>query len=230
MQLKILSWNIWVFCNFERIKDFLAESNADIVGLQEVKDDDQDRDVVSYMKSLGYECVFTSVKKVWNGVEYNDGLAIFSKYPIIASKIYNLSEMENRCAIRADIEVNGKVTHFFSTHLIHTHQKYSEIQDLQAENLLKVLPQTSTIIVGDFNATPESNPIKKMSGVFVNTDSKELPTWSIDILGCSICKLEKLNTKLDYIFTSKDIKTESFKVENDATGSDHLPISVIVEI
>lgn len=45
----------------------------------------------------------------------------------------------------------------------------------------------------------------------------------------NILKPQGLLYRLDYVFTSYDIKTSSFKVEK-TKGSDHLPVSTIIEI
>ena len=83
--------------------------------------------------------------------------------------------------------------------------------------------------MGDFNATPESPVIKSIQKVLVDSDPSSTPTWSVYPEGCRICNPQKLDTCLDYIFTSIDLKTSSFKVE-ESKASDHLPISVVVEI
>ncbi len=230
MQLKILSWNIWIDGHFDQIVDFLKTSDADIIGLQEVQTDDPKRDVIKYLEGLGYKYVFAPVTKEWGGKVWKDGPAIFSRYNIIESKTHTLSEVNSRAAIQADIQVgNNKALHVFSTHLLHTHQKPDELQVMQVDSLIKVLPGDNTIVMGDFNAAPDSIAIQKMRGIMMDADPASSPTWSVYPEGCSKCIPQAINTRLDYIFTSKDIKTSSFKVEN-SKGSDHLPISVIVEI
>ncbi len=229
MQLKILSWNIWIDGHFKEITEFLRQADADIIGLQEVKDDDPGRDIIGFMSGLGYGHIFVPVRKGTAGKIKSDGPAIFSKFPIHESKIFNLSDIYNRAAIQTDIEVGKTILHVFCTHLLHTHQQWSEVQDMQADNLLKVLPKGKTIVIGDFNATPESTVIRKMKAVLVDTDSASLPSWSVYPEGCSTCKPQKIDMRLDYIFVSRDVKYNSFEVGN-SKGSDHLPVSVIIEI
>ena len=159
----------------------------------------------------------------------SDGPAVFSKYPIRAKETHLLSEENARAAVRADIEIEGKIIHVFSTHLIHTHQKDSPLQEAQVEKLISLVPKENSIVMGDFNATPHSTAIQKMKKVFTDTDSASKPTWSVYPEGCSTCKPQAIDTRLDYIFTTPDIATDSFKVEN-SDASDHLPVSVFVEI
>ncbi len=229
MILKILSWNIWIDGDFDGIVDYINKSNADIIGLQEVVDNDPERKIIDYLKSAGYNFVFAPVSKFWDGVEYKDGPAVFSKYPIEKREIHILSKQDPRAAAQADIRIGNKILHVFSTHLLHTHQKESLIQEEQAKNLVSLVPKTKSIIMGDFNALPDSNAIKMMSHSFKDADSQNLPTWSLYEAGCETCKVKDIVYKLDYIFTSEDLKTKNYKVEA-SKASDHLPISVEIEI
>lgn len=229
MQLKILSWNIWLNGDFDQIKKFLKTSNADIIGLQEVEDHKPTRDVIGYLNNLGYRHVFAPIEKTWDEILYNDGPAIFSKFEILDSQIYQISETDPRVVLQVDIQISNKILHVFNTHLVHAHMQESEEQTKQGKNLIKVLTHDDTVVMGDFNATPDVTVIKNMQNVLVDSDPSSAATWSVYPEGCSKCKLQTVNTRFDYIFTSNDIKTNSFKVEK-SKASDHLPISVNIEV
>jgi len=230
MRIKILSWNLWTEGKFNLIADFLKTADADIVGLQEVLDDDPQRNVIGLLKGLGYEGVFAPARKEVGKEIWNDGPAIFSKLKIVETKTYMLSEISGRAAVKADVQIGNKIIHIFNTHLKHTHQQETELQNLQAENLIKILPKENTILMGDFNATPGSSVIKEMAEIMVDSDPASTPTLNPALFDCSGCEAGKIaNTRLDYIFTTKDIKASSFKVHS-AAGSDHLPISVIITV
>lgn len=226
--IKILSWNIWVDGNMSLISDFLKKSDADIIGLQEVKENDPGRDVIGYLSSLGYEYVFAP-RQIHKRTGVHFGPAVFSKYKIESSRIHSLSKKEERVAVQANIRVGNHILHVFSTHLSHTHQRESEIQVEQGLNLIKLLPNKNTIVMGDFNATPESLTIKNMQKALVDTDPSSNSTWSLYPEGCPVCKPQSLSIRLDYIFTSKDVSVKSFEVGN-SKGSDHLPVLITVEI
>ena len=200
MKYKILSWNVWINGYFDKVTEFLKMAQADIIGLQEVVDNDPKRDVINMLSKLGYEYAFGSVEHSWGGKVYRDGPAVFSKHKIIKTETYILSEKDKRVAVRADILVGDETLHVLSTHLIHTHQKGSEEQDIQVSNLIKKLPSERTILMGDFNATPQSSVIKSMQKVLVNSDPSSTPTWSVYPEGCRICNPQKLDTCLDYIY------------------------------
>ena len=84
------------------------------------------------------------------------------------------------------------------------------------------------IVAGNFNATPDSAPIKMMREALIDTDPKSRNTWSNYPEGCPKCIFNGLDTRLDYIFVSKNIKYDSFKV-HDSKASDHLPISINIK-
>lgn len=227
--MKILSWNIWIDCHFDEVKKFLAAADADIIGLQEVKDDDPERDVIGFLAGLGYGHVFAKTEQNWKGKIYRHGPAIFSRLPMVGSKAFFIDLVDQRAAARADIEMNGRVLHIFSTHTLHTHQKESLQQEAQIARLIEELPSENVVMMGDFNATPESAGIRMVREVLVDTDPTDKPTWSMYPEGCSVCLPQKLDTRLDYIFVSKDIAFHSHEV-GESKGSDHLPISVEVDL
>jgi endonuclease/exonuclease/phosphatase family metal-dependent hydrolase len=229
MALKVASWNIWVNNHFNLVKDFLYKSDADIIGLQEVSENDQSRDTVKYLNSLGYKHVFAPQLRPWDANGRKDGPALFTKFEIVESKKYVLSEEYGVGAVQANLRIGGKVVRFFSAHLSHTHQKDSAIQMQQVERLLNLIPSDLSVLMGDFNATPDSQTIQKVKEVLIDVDQKDLPTWSVYPEGCEVCLPQTIETDLDYIFTTKDIVSRSFKVE-ESSGSDHLPISVILEL
>ena len=244
MKLKILSWNIWGGRHIEDVLAFLKDADADIIALQEVIKEKDTNTALTIAERLKYEPVYAigmPISSKWTGPirEKEEtlmfGNAILSKHPITFSKHYELSSGESRIVISADISINGSIVHVFSVHLKHLHitQNKPEIvamHDGQADQLAKFLPPSRTVVMGDFNALPGSYAIKKMSSVVRDAEvDSATPTWSVYPEGCDVCSPKGIAYKLDYIFTSKDIITSSFKVEQ-SDGSDHLPVSAIVEL
>lgn len=227
--MKVLLWNIWIDGYFDKITDYIKNANADIIGLQEVLENDPKRNIIGFLEKLDYQHVYAPVKKIWGNEVWSDGPAIFSKHEIINSQTYSLSKTDTRAAVRADIKIEDKIIHVFSTHLIHTHQMESEIQQEQVKTLLGVLTPEKTILMGDFNAIPESETIKLIKNVMEDTDSSSRSTWSVYPEGCITCKPEGINIRLDYIFISRDLLVKSFEV-GKSDASDHLPITAVIEL
>ncbi len=231
MKIKILSWNIWCDSHFDKIRDFLIASNADIIGLQEVSFEDTERDVVGFLKKIGYEYVTAPSAEFTDGKNRHHKLnnAIFSRFPIIESSPHLLRTEGKRGIVEAKIKIDDTILSVFSIHLKHTHQKRTELQDEQAETLVSLLPPKLGIVMGDFNSTPDGYPIQLMNQKYVNTDKTFIPTWSVYPEGCPVCKPEKIDIRLDYIFASPDIVFDSPEV-GTSKGSDHLPVSVWVSL
>ena len=60
MRLKILSWNIWLDGNLEAVTELIRNSNADIIGLQEVIPE-REPDILRSIEGLGYQSTFPSL-------------------------------------------------------------------------------------------------------------------------------------------------------------------------
>lgn len=232
MEIKIISWNIWFGKFYDTVVDFLAKSEAPIIGLQEVTQTKTGKNNIGQKlaRKLGYNYTYaTGMDLEPHGIPLVMGNAVLSKYPIISTQVHNLSQSQNRVAVQANIQVNKDIIHIISAHLLHTHQHESPTQNEQAKNLSSLVPKTKTVIMGDFNSTPTSSPIKIMCEKFNTPTDITKPTWSMYPEGCEECLPQELNIRLDYFFTSKDIVYKDFKIHS-SKGSDHLPMSITIEV
>jgi len=229
MKLKILSWNIWCYGNLDQVADFLKTSDADIICLQEVLPK-EDLNIINFLNKLGYGYSYdNSIKIEKDGKMVNMGNATFTKHKMIANKTHVLSKKESRIALESTIEVNGVLLNVFNAHLTHAHLKESEERDRQMDILIKLLPKDKTLVMGDFNSLPESSTVQKINKILINTDPSLSPTWSNYPKGCPGCFPQSLQYRLDYIFVSKDI-TFSSPTAYPSKASDHLPVSVVIEV
>lgn len=233
MSLKILSWNIWQGKYLPQVIDFLKRADANIIGLQEITQNTNGTKNIAdqIVNELGYEWTYATTSQMQkNGKTMDWGNAILSKNKITGRKTHVLSKNHKRTALEVTIQVGNTMLNVFNTHLLHTHQQPSQTQETQMDNLINALPKEKVILMGDLNATPQSNAIKKIKNVFKNADPKlKTPSWSLYKKGCVVCKPEGLIYRLDYILTSNDIKSSSFKVAR-TKGSDHLPVSAIITL
>jgi endonuclease/exonuclease/phosphatase family metal-dependent hydrolase len=240
MKIKVLSWNIWCGTYLDEVIEFLREADADIIALQEACIDDRGNIAEIIAKELGYQ--FTHAVEMHLPVKFLPnyksedprgilfGNAILTKHQIVESNTIELTHEDKRLVAQANIKINDKVVNVYSVHLKHTHQAQSDLQDKQALNLVELASGGDTIVMGDFNSLPDSDVIQSISRVLRNTEGGvSTPTWSVYRKGCSVCLVDEVKYKLDYIFTSKELKSDSFKVHH-SRGSDHLPITAIIEI
>lgn len=133
-------------------------------------------------------------------------------------------------------KISAKKVFVLNTHLDHVGQiaRAASVKLLKNKiiELSQGLPQ---IVMGDFNATPESDVIKGGMLLPLNSgslfDSKELativygPDWSYHDFGRLSFKERPL---IDYIFVSKEIKVRQYGVLAEALNemqlSDHTPV------
>lgn len=232
MILKVVSWNIWFGTHYHKIAEYLKNAEADVIALQEVIEDldGKHNTAENLAKELGYHWRYEETMQVeYEGKTVSWGNAILSKYPILDTKLHEIIlGNDRRTALETTIEIEGKDVTVISTHLLHTHQKPSEHQEAHAKKLLEVMPDTRALVMGDFNALPDSNAVKIMNEKLVNVDSQLDPTWSMYIEGCEVCKVDQLVHRLDYMFATKDVHVHSYQTDY-SKGSDHLPIAATVE-
>jgi endonuclease/exonuclease/phosphatase family metal-dependent hydrolase len=229
MQLKIVSWNIWGGIHLPEIITCLKEANPDIIGLQEVLQDEggANNSAKAIADAFGYTYIYETTTilipsishlleehKIEKNMEW--GNAIISRYPILHSDVHVLSQERKRVALEATIKVDDTELRVFSTHLVFAPVQPSMTLETQSRNLLEVLPKEHGLVMGDFNTTPDSEIIQNMCKVMTNTESDP-------------SKITADGKKIDYIFSTADIKVLGSGTLT-STASDHLPVYAIIEI
>lgn len=187
MQLRILTFNTWggKAFNEERwplIGKGMGALEPDLVGLQEVFQKDQAADL---QKMIGIpEIAFANQES---------GLLIFSQFPIGESKIHQYQTVSPResysryCQICQILPRAGQEFLFVVTHLSWKPEDAS-IREQQIRELIEWIDAEGSrlpcILVGDFNATPDSQEIQLLAKAgFLDTFSSIHPddpgyTWS----------------------------------------------------
>lgn len=137
-------------------------------------------------------------------------------YPILKSENHPLTKIgntEQRGLLEATINVKGNHLHVYNTHLVLTSAEHQ----IQIEEIVEVAGKSkgSKVIMGDLNATPESNEMKLMYANYQDAfaDQNEAYTYSA----------ANPTKRIDFIFTSNHIQTKGARVI-DTLASDHLPL------
>ncbi len=176
-KLKILSWNVLIFNKkIDEAVEFLEESDANVICLQEVSDELLERlRLSSYHLATGTDTIFITNARQPHIGETRMSIVILSRYPIERSSTYSYPTLplqnkirsrlfhavlylaglwkggknRNREALSVDIEVSGKKVRVFSIHLsLYTPQiRAAEFKVVQ-QNLLQ---KGMNIVAGDFN-------------------------------------------------------------------------------
>lgn len=187
MQLKILTFNTWGGKSFNKerwplIAKEISALQPDLVGLQEVFQKDQAADLqrVTAIPEMAF-------------ADKESGLVTLSRFPIRHANVHQYQTVSLRetyfrhCQICRILPGDGGEFLFVVTHLSWKPEDAS-IRDQQAQELLKIIdsesPSRPCILVGDFNATPDSEEIQRLAkNGFLDTFTSLHPedsgyTWS----------------------------------------------------
>lgn len=232
--IKVMSYNIHYGLGMDkkydlgRIAKVISDQDPDIVGLQEIGDSIMAAKL-GELTDMYY--VFGPSKESMKG--YGD--AVLSKHPFEWVGNYSIpSASSSRYQVMGvDVDLSaiyGKVTkvRFLNTHFDWTQSIGSQEARLSAVDVIErgffknnILP---TILTGDLNAIPNSEPLKKLSkkGWINKKGDEEL--FTIPVLNP--------DRQIDYVLVRphKDWKIIDVEILNEPIASDHLPVVMTMEL
>jgi endonuclease/exonuclease/phosphatase family metal-dependent hydrolase len=210
----------------ERIVAVIKESGADIVALQEVDkgvERTARRDLPAELAALtGYTCVFSN-NYHYQGGEY--GNAVLTRFPVKRADNHHfkmLQAREPRGLQHLVLEVQDREIAFLNTHLDAGREdleRWSSVGEI--ETLLKSYAGLPLLFCGDFNATPDSRVIQRMSEQLVDT-------WPLVGAGPGYTiPVKQPRKRIDFIWMSPAapfVPVKAWVPYSEA--SDHLPVVV----
>ncbi|TKJ28638.1 MAG: hypothetical protein CEE40_11225 [Chloroflexi bacterium B3_Chlor] len=206
--------------DLEEIFDTIRQADPDIIGFQEA---DAGRvpslsvdEVLWLSRRLN---MYSAYGPSW-GSTY--GVAVLSKYPILEHRRYLLtSEEQQRAGLQARIDVRGQDLSFFSLHLgLNVAERDRQLDEVLAYAAQAPRPK---VLVGDFNANPDSHEIGRVMAQFGNA-------FALAGTGSGYTSpADAPQQTIDYVFVSPDIEVLSAEVI-PSLGSDHLPVVAQMEI
>lgn len=178
MSLAILSLNIlhdhtrWPD-RAARIRECVDELDPDIVGLQEVLKGNGVDQVEELFGARGYHLQFAAASSFWGGEGIDFGNAVASRWPIAEHASIGLpdkGDSETRSAVTAQIDSPYGRIAFTSTHL-NWKFHHGNVRERQVVALCDFVREHRPkdgfppILVGDFNASPDSAEIRYVKGL-----------------------------------------------------------------
>jgi endonuclease/exonuclease/phosphatase family metal-dependent hydrolase len=153
------------------IREGLQALSPDLVGLQEVISRDGRSQADEIAEGLGYQVAFGPAATYDDGEQF--GNAVLSRLPILRSQVFPLPDggtTQRRSVLLAECDSPAGVVPFFVTHLNwRFHESVvREAQVVALAALLKAhapIAGAPPIVVGDFNAQPESAEIRYLKGL-----------------------------------------------------------------
>jgi endonuclease/exonuclease/phosphatase family metal-dependent hydrolase len=236
MNITLLQWNTWYKEDINNKISLLKQINADIYCLQELNETKNEFNQIRNELNLnGY----LGLTKTDHG---GQGNAIFTKYPITTSYSTFIKQPkehrksfsdEGRIYIETEIQIDDKTLVIGTTHISYT-DSFKETKEKEKESkiLLDILNKhkKSYIFSGDLNVTEDSKLIKTLEKDFINAGPEYIEkTWTTKDFDYNGFKVTDLEYRLDYIFTTQDIKIINSEIIN-TDYSDHLPILTEIKI
>ena len=220
-EINIISYNIHSRLNknmfptlFDTI-DFLKQSDADIICLQEVNESARAGfQVSSFKEELKMNSHFGA-----NVVDlgFNYGLVTYSKYPIKGEEhIYLSSFREQRGMLHTVLKVDYQKLHIINVHLGLDNEE-REIQMRELVDFIKKLGDEPYMVVGDFNQGE------------VTVDNDILRDVAKELGKANILTFPTGLDRIDYIFVSSGIEVIDYDVFIKDM-SDHYPIFARIKI
>ena len=178
MTLKILTLNIWHdqgpwADRVHLLRSWIDRLTPDLIGFQEVLVGEGKDQIHELIGDRGYRSVYGPAMKLPDRTHLRFGNAIASRWPILDHEELRLpdrSDWETRAALLTTIDSPYGPIGFTCTHL-HWQFNHGAIREKQVALLAKAAwkrrPETGfpPIIVGDFNAEPDSDEIRFMKGL-----------------------------------------------------------------
>jgi endonuclease/exonuclease/phosphatase family metal-dependent hydrolase len=172
--LKVMSWNLWwKFENYLERQDLIFSEikklKPDIMCLQEVWEEEDESQAEKIASLLEYDHVYAKSFD-FDGVAF--GNAIISKYPI---KDHTVSYMpaepefdEKRLLLHAEILYKEFNVDVMCTHLNYKYE-HQHIREDQVQYIMEYISKIKkrkfpVILCGDFNADPNSDEIRLITG------------------------------------------------------------------
>jgi endonuclease/exonuclease/phosphatase family metal-dependent hydrolase len=206
--------------DLEEIAATIRLGDPDIIGLQEA---DAGRvpslsvdEVLWLSRRLN---MYSSYGPSW-GNTY--GVAVLSKYPVIGQQRHPLtSALQQRSCLETAIDLGERTITFFSVHLgLESQERQRQLDELLALTADAPAPK---ILVGDFNANPDSDEIARVLGQFHSAYA--LAGSDSGYTSPADSPMETI----DYVFVSPDIQVDSAEVI-PSLASDHLPVVARVRV
>jgi endonuclease/exonuclease/phosphatase family metal-dependent hydrolase len=176
--LKVLTLNLWHDAGpwaerAKRIREWIDRLDPDLVGFQEALEGDGVDQTAELVAGRGYHLDFAMATPRWGDRDVAFGNAVASRWPLVdraALDLPSAGDGETRSVLSVTVDAPVGPIEFACTHLnwrFH-HGMVRERQVLALAPWLRARRPKGgfpPIVVGDFNAAPESSEIRFMSGL-----------------------------------------------------------------
>lgn len=158
----------------------------------------------------------------YGDANYGFGNALFSQFKVLNSenRVYTAKDMLKRSCLVNTVEINGQPVTVLVTHVSHLAPP-NPVRQSQIRELSDWIQELNTpwILIGDFNATPDSAEIQSLVQL-AHPLYREHPEWVRDLSYPAVHP----DRRIDYIFFSSDFELKKMEVLENGTSTDHRPV------
>jgi endonuclease/exonuclease/phosphatase family metal-dependent hydrolase len=176
--ISVLTLNLWHDAGpwevrQERIREWIDRLDPDLIGFQEALRGESFDQVGTLLEGRGYYVDYVRASPFWREeANLSFGNAVATRWPITARHELTLPDRgdgETRAALTVDVDAPVGPVSFTTTHLNwKLHQSDTRVQQVAAlaAHVLRLRPRDGfpPILVGDFNAEPDSDEIRFLRG------------------------------------------------------------------
>lgn len=230
--ISVMSYNIHIGQNsadqdkLKEIAQYIRESKAGIVGLQEVDSVCNRSGKIDQMKFLAEQTgMYYAYSRhfAFDGGSY--GLGILSRYPLeeirdLRISLSSTGKPETRSLLTADFK-KGHKKYTFAT--VHMDYRDSGSRQVQSEEIVRKFSDNinPVILTGDLNARPGTKEIEILENAFTDVSKLSGPTYPA---------VKPLN-KIDYIMVNKGrVKQIKLQKADRIDFSDHIPVLSVFRV
>jgi endonuclease/exonuclease/phosphatase family metal-dependent hydrolase len=224
--LKVVTLNLWgeqppLARRMQLAAEGLRALQPDVIGLQEVRQipGALDNQAATLARALGMSYYFEPATP-WGGGD--EGLALLSRYPIGARRVHALPHAvptERRILIGVTLETPDGLVEAYTTHLNYRLADGGKREDqvVAVDDHIGGSPsELPKVLVGDFNATPDSDEIRFLRGLHTSAGRRTFWqdawerrhghadgfTWARSNPYTARLRWLERDRRLDYIFVS----------------------------
>lgn len=158
----------------------------------------------------------------YGDAHYGFGNSLLSRFKVLHSenRVFQAKDMLKRACLINTVEIKGRPVTVMVTHVSHLDAP-NPVRQAQIQELSGWIQSLKTpwILIGDFNATPDSPEVQQLMALS-HPVYRENPDW----LNTFSFPGAEPNRRIDYIFFSKDFALESMDVLDNQGSSDHRPL------
>jgi endonuclease/exonuclease/phosphatase family metal-dependent hydrolase len=234
-RVRVMTFNILHGANtddsfdIDRIAQVIKDANPDLVALQEVDYKTNRARQYDLVTELGWRTKMSPLfgkAMSYDGGEYGEG--ILSKYSFIQTRNVPLPFSpgnEPRAALEVTVALpTGDTISFIGTHLDHLYEATDRVSQVKRINEVFQANQFPTILAGDLNDRPGSQPIELLEAHWTPTYDKSNPA--------STYPANDPGYKIDYIMYNPTSRWKLLdrQIIQDSIASDHCAYVVTLEL